>query len=125
MPSNLPPGYTQEELDNDEREDIRRITDDAIDQGYRGADISWKDMALECVRMVCLKKERFTTNDVRWLIEASPIKTHDKRAMGGVMKHAQKIGWICRTGESIMSRVGHGVPLQVWRSRIYKATLFP
>jgi len=60
-----------------------------------------------------------TVDRVRFFVQKSPLKTHDNRAMGGVMKVAQKIGLIEPTGETRPSKVGHKVPMQVWRSCIY------
>lgn len=123
MLSNLPPGVTQEQLDEqfkDSPEEIRDVTEKAIERGLYFANPEWKNMALSCVEAVCLKKATFTTNDVRWLVEASPIKTHDKRAMGGIMKKAEKLGWIVQTGLTVRSKVGHGVPLQIWKSKLFK-----
>lgn len=106
---------------------IQQVTDRAIDIGHRNADREWKEMALECVKIICLERETFTMNDVRWLIKQSPIKTHDNRAVGGVIKRAVRLNWIKATGKSIMSRVGHKSLLQVWKSNLYKnnGTLFP
>ena len=105
---------------------IQQVTDQAIDRSYKNAENDWKIMALECVRQVCLRQQTFTMNDVRWLVNASPIKTHDNRAMGGVMRTASKLKWIIPTGQSIVSKVGHKSPLQIWKSLLYKdkETLF-
>ena len=107
-------------------DDIQKITSEAIDKGYRGANLDWRDLALSCVREVCMHCETFTMNDVRPHIEALPIKTHDNRAVAGVVKTAEKLGWIRPTGRTITSRVGHKSPLIVWKSLIYKpkGTLF-
>ena len=101
-------------------DEIKVVTDEAIQRGLEHADTEWKDMALRCLKAVCLEKERFTMNDVRWLIDASLIKTHDKRAIGGVMRKAKTMGWINSTGEFIRSKIGHGIPMTVWRSLLYK-----
>ena len=124
MISNLPPGTTQEDLDAglDSPEEIKAVTDEAIERGHSNANPEWKAMALECVKTICLQKETFTMNDVRWLVRTSPIKTHDNRAIGGVMKTAKSLGWIEPTGQSIVSKVGHKSLLQVWKSKIYKQT---
>lgn len=106
--------------------EIRQATEKGVNSGYSHADATWKEMALECVRVIALEKSTFTMNDVRWLVRQSPIKTHDNRAMGGVIKKAQKLGWVQPTGQSIPSKVGHGVSLQIWKSNLYKhPTLFP
>ncbi len=110
----------------DEKAEIQAATDAGINQGHKAADGTWKKMALECVKVICLEKETFTMNDVRWLIRMSPIKTHDNRAVGGIVKMAQKLNWIKPTGQSITSKVGHKSQLQVWKSNLYQhPKLFP
>jgi hypothetical protein len=106
--------------------EIQKITNQAIDEGYVGANLAWKEMAHNCLKRICLARETFTMNDLRDLVRQSPIKTHDNRAMGGVMKWARKMGMVEATGATIVSKVGHKSPLQVWRSNIYKPkeTLF-
>ncbi len=110
----------------DTYEDIKQVTDEAIEKGYQNANDDWKNMAMECVRVICVQQPSFTMNDVRWLVEASPIKTQDNRAMGGVMRTAQKLGWVEPTGQTIISKVGHKSLLQIWRSKLFKSkdTLF-
>lgn len=106
--------------------EIQKITDQAIDEAYAGANMAWKKMAFECLKKICETKQTFTMNDLRELVNQSPIKTSDNRAMGGVVKTARKAGLIVPTGSSIVSKVGHKSPLQIWKSTIYKpkATLF-
>jgi hypothetical protein len=36
------------------------------------------------------------------------------------MVTARRWGWIKGSGDEIRSRVGHGVPLQIWYSQIYQ-----
>lgn len=106
--------------------DIQKVTDEAIQKGYDNAKEEWRKYALECLRQVCLHQQEFTMNDVRGALKHAPIKTHDNRAVGGVVATARKEGWIEPTGKSIQSLVGHKSPLQIWRSLIYKPkdTLF-
>ena len=98
--------------------EIRRLTDDALARGLEHSVAEWRMMALEALYSVARTKERFTVNDVRPIVDASPIKTHDKRAMGGVIAMGRKLGWIEATGEAIPSKVGHMVPIQIWKSKI-------
>jgi hypothetical protein len=99
-----------------ERALIEQETRDAIERGYDHAKVEWRQMALECLYEVCLTMKTFTVNDFRDKVDASPIKTHDKRAMGGVINTARRLGWIEPTGDTIPSRVGHKTPMQIWRS---------
>lgn len=104
-----------------ELQEIQEITDEAIDTSFEHSNRSWREMALECVKTVCLSKEFFTMNDVRKLVNLSDLKTHDNRAMGGIIKTARKLNWIEPTGQEIVSRVGHKSPLQVWKSTLYQS----
>ena len=104
----------------DSWDEIKSVTDQAIDLGFENAHEQWKAMALKTLFQTCLKFDYFTANDFRDEILKSPIQTHDLRAMGGVMKTGVKNGWIEKTGRSIPSRVGHKVPLQIWKSNFYK-----
>ena len=99
---------------------IEHETDYAILSGMRNADITWQSYAIECMRVIASRYQTFTMDDVRPLVQTSPVKTHDNRAMGGVVKWAMLAGWIERTGQSIPSRTGHKTPIQVWNSRLYK-----
>lgn len=98
---------------------IEQIIDEATARGTRHANPEWTKMALDAVYQVAKRMSEFTVNNVRWITDASPIKTHDRRAMGGIMRTAEKLGWVQRTSQSIRSKTGHGSPLQVWNSRVY------
>jgi hypothetical protein len=102
-----------------EKEQIYIETDKAINKGLDHADVQWREMALGCVLEIAKQRKEFTMNAVRHLVDQSPIKTHDKRAMGGVIKKARSLGWVKSTGQSIVSKVGHGVSLQIWQSLVY------
>lgn len=97
-----------------------KATNRAIEQGFDNAHDAWRAMALECLQQICLTKETFTVNEVRELVSLSDLKTHDNRAMGGVMVTGKGKGWLAPTGQSIPSVVGHKVHIQIWKSLIYK-----
>lgn len=99
--------------------ELHQVTEKAVERSYVNADSQWREMALQCVKVICEKHKTFTVNEVRDLVKMSPLKTHDNRAMGGVMATAKKLGWLAPTGESIPSVVGHKVHIQIWQSRIY------
>lgn len=102
---------------------MNKATEAGIEQSFDNAHNEWRSMALECLRVICTTRETFTVNDVRDLVKLSPLKTHDNRAMGGVMVTGRKNGWLLPTGQSIPSIVGHKVHIQVWKSLIYKKVL--
>lgn len=101
--------------------ELQRVTDEAIERGFNNASIKWRVMALENLYRFAKCTKTFTVNDFRDMVALSPIKTHDNRAMGGVIQTARKEGWIKPTGKSIPSRVGHKVHIQVWESLIFKS----
>lgn len=107
-------------ITKEEQKQMQFLTDKGIKTSFDNAHEEWRSMALGCVRDVCLKHKTFTVNDVRALVKLSTLKTHDNRAMGGVMKTAQKMRWLEPTGESIPSVVGHKVHIQVWKSLLFK-----
>jgi len=97
---------------------IQAETESAIKKGWDATRAEWRIMALQVLCRTALTHKTFTVNDFRGEILESEIKTHDYRAMGGLVKAAEKFGWIEPTGETIPSRVGHKIPMQVWRSRL-------
>lgn len=107
-------------ISQEDRVRMNEATARAVEQGYDNAHDAWRAMALECVQQICLTKETFTVNDVRDLVKLSDLKTHDNRAMGGVMVTAKGRGWLLPTGQSIPSVVGHKTHIQVWKSLIFK-----
>lgn len=104
----------------EEDKSIAEVTTDAIEQGFDNADAQWKSLAMEELGALCLIKETLTANDLRPRLQRFTRKTHDNRAVAGVMRSGVAKGWIEKSGEAIVSRVGHASPLQVWRSKIYR-----
>jgi hypothetical protein len=100
--------------------EISKATDEAIEQGLKNSDITWRRLAMERLYQICKIHQTFTMNDVRPYLKMLPVKTHDNRAVGGIVKTALKVGWLERTDQSIQSKVGHKSPLQVWKSMIYE-----
>lgn len=103
-----------------DREKMEEVTEKGIEQSFENAHEEWRAMALEALYKVCKSYETFTVNEVRQVVEASKLKTHDNRAMGGIIKTGQKEGWLAPTGDTIPSVVGHKTHIQIWKSLIYK-----
>jgi len=104
-----------------ELQEIAKVTDEAIDSSIKGVNGDWAFIALEAVaKCSYILVGGFTANDVRaWMAHFHPnVKTHDNRAMGGVMKTAVKLGWIKPSGRTIVSKVGHKSLLQIWESNL-------
>lgn len=103
----------------DSYQQIVAETEAAVEQGLDNANVEWRTKALEELHNIATRMQTFTVNDFRERVDQSGLVTHDKRAMGGVMRTGVKLGWIEKTGQSIPSRVGHLAPLQIWRSKVY------
>jgi len=107
--------YSEKIIENNTVDSIGEITDDAIEQCYQASDPEWRKVALDIVRQMCYEKQYFTVNDFRKNLKG---KTHDNRAVGGLMRTAQAEKWCRPTGNTIQSKVGHKSLLQIWESRI-------
>lgn len=112
---------TQRELFTpQDKEEMNVVTRKGIERSIDHAHEEWRNMALRCLHEVCINNEFFTVNDVRDIVKTSHLKTHDNRAMGGVMVTGKKEGWLVPTGKTIPSVVGHKVHIQIWKSLLYK-----
>lgn len=98
-----------------------RLRDEAIER-TGNANVYFKDQALPMVRDVAKRSEYLTTDDV-WLSlrQADVIMPTDPRALGAVMKAAQKNQWIAPTDRHKLSQrpACHRRPLRIWKSRLY------
>lgn len=97
----------------------RAARDEAIKRVDMNADPAWKHRAQVGLRDLCLEREEFTTDDLWVRLGWMP---HEPRAIGPIMLHAARTGWI----EKIEGRyreahrgVNHARPQQVWRSLLY------
>ena len=94
----------------------------SMEQVERNADDAWKADAKGTVRFLAQTRETFTTDDVWFVLDKLPSRTHERRAMGAIMRWAATAGLIHDTNAMVKSvRVDcHSRPIQVWRSLIYK-----
>jgi hypothetical protein len=92
------------------------LWDETISKAGEHADPQWMKEALQVVHQLSGNYARFTTDDVWQRMSGS---THEHRAMGAVMRAAQKQGWCEPTGEYTSSKrsEAHGRPVRVWRGR--------
>lgn len=105
-------------------EKIKAEVEAAVARGWDAADSEWRKMALLILCATALGTREFSVNDFRERLKAQPEKTHDNRAVGGLMKTAERWGWIENTGLTFPSKVGHKTPLTVWRSKIFQDLSF-
>ena len=95
----------------------RRDREEAIARVNRNAAPDWADEFYEAVRTVARSRKEFTTRDVRTLYDLAPDapQTHEPRAIGAVMRRAQREGLIVKT-ERFEDTGTHCAPQRVWRS---------
>ena len=98
---------------------VKQQADFAIKKGLDNADSIWKEKALEAIHDLCLKQLEFTADDIRFVLTEEEAETHDRRAMGGIMRTASKNGWCESTGRYEASKFTHGHLHQVWKSKLF------
>ena len=93
----------------------------ALQTVERGASRQWKDKALEAVRVCCLENVEFLA-DLVW--EYLDEKPPEPRAMGAVMRKAEKAGYCSKTDTFRPTTVvsNHRAPKRVWLSNIYEGS---
>ena len=91
----------------------------ALQAVERGAPREWKDKALEAVRACCLGNPEFLADLVWQYLEDRPP---EPRAMGAVMRKAEKAGYCSKTDRFKPTAVvaNHRAPKRVWKSNIYE-----
>lgn len=91
--------------------------DDAIERVTDHADSAWLALAFDAVVGLAFDRESFTTDDV-WHRLDGVNPPHEPRAMGSVMKRAQREGVIEATKDFIPTTrpQAHAAPVRVWRS---------
>lgn len=105
-------------IDQKEYEKIIKETNIATRKGFDSTKIEWRKAALEIIYELCVAKEKITANEFTVKIKSMQIKTHDNRAIGGLIRLAQKFGWVAKTGEVEISKAGHLSRIQIWKSLI-------
>jgi len=98
-----------------------QAAEEAIERVGENADKDWKQAVIEAIERVARKYLFFTTDHV-WLELEEGYWTHERRAMGAMMRTAARLQ-ICRTVNLTPQKSGrivcHRRPLQVWESLIY------
>lgn len=82
------------------------------------ANKEWFSAALKQVHWLCLSRKEFTTDDVHAVLDRMDVATHEKRALGAVMREAAKKGWCRGTSNYTPSirKEAHKRPLMIWES---------
>ncbi len=99
----------------------KRITRNAVNTAGQHADSKWWEAAMDIVHVLAEERDTFTVDDVAERLARRNVSTHDKRALGAVLRVASRRGGaIAATGEWTKSRrpETHQRPVMVWRSLI-------
>lgn len=99
-----------------------RLADAAIEQVKESADGHWYLAAIYAVKKLAHSCREFTTDDVWPRLDKE--ETHERRALGAVMREAVERGWIKATDVHRKSRrpACHARPVRVWASLITQET---
>jgi hypothetical protein len=95
---------------------------EGMQRAARSCNPIWWAWMLERVQEVARRKPYFNTDDIERLRQdRQGPRTHEKRAMGPLMKYAQKLGYCEPTDQWVSSSqdVNHRRPMTVWYSLIY------
>ena len=97
----------------------RAARDAAMDESSGGANEAWKEATLDAIHATAKRRDKFIVDDI-WPHFHSSETTKDLRAVGPLMRVAQREGWIVPTGEFRPSYVpsNHATPRRVWESKL-------
>ncbi len=103
-----------------DRPAARAATDEAVERVGEHADPDWKVVALYAVRRVAKRQEFLTTDHVWEALAETGSQTHERRALGAIMRQAATAGLIAPTShyQPTDRPEAHRNPKRVWRSCI-------
>jgi len=93
--------------------------DAAMEQVEAATNPEWKEAALDAIYITARHRAEFIV-DAIWQNFYGDASTRDKRAIGPLMRVAQREGWIAPTDKFRPSFITHhhATPRRVWESRI-------
>ena len=98
----------------------QQSTQEHIDTCSAHANPTWKEATLAAIMRLASRQQRFTSFDVLTEVEKSDVKTHDLRAVGGVMQEARDLGLIASVGLVRRNDKHSRGATTVWESRIHQ-----
>lgn len=104
-----------------DREKGVRLREAAIARTVESAGPEWAALALEALRLLAIKQELLCADDLRMVCEEEGLPAHPY-AHAGVLKSAQRLGYIRPTGRHESSEVAsrHAAVSLQWESRIFE-----
>jgi hypothetical protein len=97
-------------------------TQSFIDTGTANANPTWREAALAATMRLAARRERFTSHDVLQELANTNVKTHDLRAIGGVMQEARNLGLIASAGLVRRNDAHSRGATTLWESRLCQPT---
>ena len=97
----------------------------AIEQSIDNADPDWLEAAKYAGECVANEQAYFTVDDI-WskLDEQAPhVTTHEKSAIGGVLRHLQKVKLASSTKRQTRSAKSHHDGVTVWKSKVIESDI--
>jgi hypothetical protein len=89
-----------------------------IDTCSAHANPTWKSAALAATMRLARQRSQFTSYDVLQELATASVKTHDLRAIGGVMQEARDLGLIESTGLVRRNDKHSRGATTLWKSRL-------
>lgn len=101
----------------------RERTDEAIERAETHADPQWSMYARVCLKSICELKHSFTVDDLCHALSRYDVETHNTSALGAIMRHGAKMGWMKKTEEYTKSKIPakHMRVIPIWQSLLYKS----
>jgi hypothetical protein len=93
-----------------------------INTGTANANPTWRDAALAATMRLARRREQFTAYEVQQELAKSNLKTHDLRAMGGILLEAKELGIITSAGLVRRNDAHTRGASTLWQSRLCQTT---
>jgi hypothetical protein len=103
-----------------ETQETTKSTQTYVDTATAHANPKWHKAALAAVKTVAEKQETLISADVLTEIADSDVKTHDLRALGGIMIEARDLGLIESSGLVRRSDKHTRGATTLWKSLLYR-----
>jgi len=99
----------------------QQSTQQHIDTCSAHADPTWRQAALAAATRLASRQRQFTSHDVLQELAKSDVKTHDLRAIGGIMQEARDLGLITAVGLVRRNDKYSRGATTLWESRLCQA----
>jgi hypothetical protein len=104
------------------KRDGRRGRDEGMARAAAAANPAWVAGVWECIKDIARQQPELSSDDIFRLADERKVEaTHENRALGPLMKQAEKEGYIEATQKFIDSErtSKHLSPIRVWRSLVH------